>query len=166
MQDEIRREIAALVPRLRRFAGALAGNMDDGDDIVQTACLKALSGLDRFTPGTRLDSWMFRIVQNTFLDTVRSRRRWRTVGDPDLLESRSDGGQGARRAEDRLVIAELRDAVAALPDDQRAVLALVAIDGLSYKEAAAALDIPIGTVMSRLARAREKLLYLASGERP
>ena len=155
MQDELRREIAALVPRLRRFARALAGSMDEGDDIVQTACVKALSGLDGFIPGTRLDSWMFRIVRDTFLDAVRSRRRRSFASDPDLLEQQSDGGLGARRAEDRLVLAEIRAAVAALPEDQRAVLALVAIDGLSYKEAAAALDIPIGTVMSRLARARE-----------
>ncbi len=164
MQDEIRGEIAALVPRLRRFAGALAGSMEDGDDIVQTACIKALSGLDRFTPGTRLDSWMFRIVQNTFLDSVRNSTAQAMIADPDLIERQSDAGLGARRAEDRLMLAELRTAVAALPEDQRAVLALVAIDGLSYKEAAAALEIPIGTVMSRLARAREKLMHFAGGD--
>ena len=165
MHEEIKREIAALVPRLRRFAGALAGSMEDGDDIVQTACIKALSGIDRFTPGTRLDSWMFRIVQNTFLDTVRSRSRRPNLGDPELLEQQSDAGLGARRAEDRLALAELRDAVAALPDEQRAVLALVAIDGLSYKDAASTLDVPIGTVMSRLARAREKLKHFAGDRR-
>lgn len=165
MQNDLRQEIAALVPRLRRFAGALAGNTADGDDIVQTACVKALSGLDRFTPGTRLDSWMFRIVQNCFLDSVRSRRR-SAVTDPELLERQSDGGLGARRAEDRLVLAELREAVAALPDEQRAVLALVAIDGLSYKDAAAALGIPVGTVMSRLARARAKLVHIVREDAP
>lgn len=166
MHDDLRREIAALVPRLRRFAGVLAGSTEDGDDIVQTACVKALSGLDRFTPGTRLDSWMFRIVRNTFLDVVRTRRRRPTVSDPDVLEQHSDAGLGARRAEDRLRLAEVRDAIAALPQEQREVLALVALDGLSYKDAAAALDLPIGTVMSRLARAREKLMHFAGGERP
>jgi RNA polymerase sigma-70 factor, ECF subfamily len=166
MQDEIRRDIAALVPRLRRFAGALAGSMEDGDEIVQTACVKALSSLDRFAPGTRLDSWMFRIVQNAFLDSMRNRRRRATIGDTDLLEQQSDSGLGARQAEDRLRLAELRDAVAALPDEQRAVLALVAIDGRSYKEVAAALEIPIGTVMSRLSRARSKLMHFASGDTP
>ena len=161
MQDELRREIAVLVPRLRRFARALAGNGDMGDDIVQTACVKALAGLDRFTPGTRLDSWMFRIVQNSYLDIVRSGWRRSTVSDHELLEQQSDSGVGARRAEDRLTLERLREAVAALPEDQRAVLALVAIDGLSYKDAAEALCVPTGTVMSRLARARAKLIHFA-----
>ena len=166
MQDDLRRDIAALVPRLRRFARALAGNVDMGDDIVQTACVKALSSLDRFTPGTRLDSWMFRIVQNSYLDTVRSGWRRSTVSDPDLLARQSDCGLGARHAEDRLTLDRLRKAVAELPEDQRAVLALVAIDGLSYKDAAGALGVPIGTVMSRLARARAKLMHFAEGEVP
>lgn len=163
MQDDLRREIAALVPRLRRFARALAGNSDMGDDLVQTACLKALSRLDRFTPGTRLDSWMFRIVQTSHIDTVRSSWRRSTVSDPELLERQSDAGLGARQAEDRLTLERLRNGVAALPEDQRAVLALVAIDGLSYRDAAEALDVPIGTVMSRLARARAKLIHFVEG---
>ena len=166
MQDDLRDEIAALVPRLRRFARALAGSGDIGDDIVQTACVKALSGLDRFKPGTRLDSWMFRIVQTTYLDMVRSGWHRSTVLDHDLLEQQSDLGLGARQAEGRLTLARLRTGVAALPEDQRAVLALVAIAGLSYKDAAEALGVPIGTVMSRLARARAKLMHFVEGDAP
>ncbi|MCL5776913.1 RNA polymerase sigma factor [Limibaculum sp. FT325] len=161
MQDELRTEIAALVPRLRRFARALSGSAELGDDIVQTACVKALSRLDQFAPGTRLDSWMFRIARNAFLDHLRlSRSRGERAAD-DVLEAWSDGGLGARRAEDSLTLAAVRREMAALPEDQRAVLALVAIEGLSYREVAEITGVPIGTVMSRLARARRRLLQLS-----
>ena len=160
MTQEIKAGIAALVPRLRRFAAVLSGSRDEGDDIVQTACVRALSRLDQFTPGTRLDSWMFRIVQTTFLDRVRSRKRRNETADPDAIERLSYGGLGARGPEDRLTLARVRAAMAELPEDQRAVMVLVAIEGYAYRDAAEALGIPIGTVMSRLARARARLLPL------
>jgi len=150
--------MAALVPRLRRFAYALCGNREEGDDLAQTACVKALSRLDQFEPGTRLDSWMFRIIQNTFLDTARTRQRWGQSSDPEALERASDDRRGADQVEDRVLLARVRREIAALPDDQRAVIALVAIEGYSYKEAAAVLNTPVGTIMSRLARARARLL--------
>ena len=75
MSDELKVEIAALVPRLRRFAYALCGNREEGDDLVQTACVKALSRLEQYEPNSRLDSWMYRIVQNTYIDLVRHRGR-------------------------------------------------------------------------------------------
>ncbi|MDX5361970.1 MAG: RNA polymerase sigma factor [Alphaproteobacteria bacterium] len=157
METDIRHEIAALTPRLRRFAYALAGSMDEGDDLVQSACVKALSGLDRFRPGTRLDSWMYRIVQTLWIDRARMARRRATAPDPDAIAAASDEGLAARRPDDRLTLARVRQAVQDLPEDQRAVLVLVAIEGLSYREAAETLEIPIGTVMSRLARARARL---------
>lgn len=163
MQDDVKDQIAALVPRLRRFARVLSGNREDADDIVQTACVKALAGLGQFTPGTRLDAWMYRIVRNSFLDRVRANGRRGEIADPDLLDQQSDGGLGARQADGRLMLAATRKAVAQLPPEQRAVLALVALDGLSYADAAAALDIPIGTVMSRLGRARKRLSHLVGG---
>lgn len=163
MEQDLRAEIAALVPRLRRFACALAGSLEEGDDIVQTACLKALTRLDQFTPGTRLDSWMFRIVQTSFLDSVRRRRQRGETADPDLLARHSDAGLGARAAEGRMLLARVRAEIAGLPEDQRAVIALVAIEGYSYKEAAAALGTPVGTVMSRLSRARARLMHLVEG---
>ena len=84
--SDMRQDIAALVPRLRRFAYTLCGNRDDGDDLVQTACVKALRRMHQFQQGTRLDSWMFRIVQNTHLDSLRmTRRRSETVPDELLL---------------------------------------------------------------------------------
>ncbi|HIC79887.1 MAG TPA: RNA polymerase sigma factor [Kiloniellaceae bacterium] len=160
MYEDIKVEMVALVPRLRRFAYAITGSQDEGEDLVQAACVKALDRLDQFKPGTRLDSWMFRIVQTTWIDRVRSRGRRGESGDPDALERVSDHGIGARAAEDRLTLQRVRAAMAELPEDQRAVLALVAIEGYSYKAAAEALETPLGTVMSRLARARSKLLPL------
>lgn len=162
MSEEIRGEIAALVPRLRRFAYAISGNREEGDDLVQIACVKALSRLNQYQPGTRLDSWMFRIIQTTHIDEIRRRKRQAEPSDPEVLERVSDGGRGADQNEHRLTLARVRAAIADLPEDQRAVMALVAIEGYSYKEAAATLETPIGTVMSRLARARARLLPLVT----
>ena len=164
MSEEIRGEIAALVPRLRRFAYAICGNRDEGDDLVQTACEKALSRLDQYRPGTRLDSWMFRIIQTSHIDAIRRRKRQADPTEPEQLERVSDGGLGADQNEHRMTLARVRAAIAELPEEQRAVMALVAIEGYSYKEAAATLETPIGTVMSRLARARARLLPLVTGD--
>ena len=158
MRDELKMQIAALAPRLRRFAYALCGDREEGDDLVQSACLKAIDRIDQFQSGTRLDSWLFRIVQTTFLDERRARSRRGGPGDPDAVDRLSDHGLGARSAEDRLTLERVRGAIAALPEEQRAVMILVAIEGYSYKEAASALETPVGTVMSRLSRARARLL--------
>ena len=160
MHDDIKVEMVALVPRLRRFAFSISGSKDEGEDLVQAACVKALDRLDQFQPGTRLDSWMFRIVQTTWIDRVRSRSRRGETGSEEELALVSDQGKGARTAENRLTLARIRQAMGTLPEDQRVVLALVAIEGYSYKAAAETLEIPVGTVMSRLARARSKLLPL------
>jgi RNA polymerase sigma-70 factor (ECF subfamily) len=157
MTEAIRQEMAALIPRMRRFAHSLAGSRDEGDDLVQAACVKALGALHQFEPGTRLDAWMFRIIRTGFLDRMRTVKRRPTVSDPETLEALSDGGKAARGVEDSMTLARVRQKMGELPEDQRAVLALVAIEGLSYREAAEALDVPVGTVMSRLARARAKL---------
>lgn len=158
MNEDVKEDIVALLPRLRRFALALTGSQDDGDELVQSACLKAIGALDQFTPGTRLDSWMFRIVRSCWIDGIRMNTRRRHVSDPETLESLSNGGLTVRTAEARLTVARVRTLMAELPTEQREVLALVAIDGLTYREAAAVLELPIGTVMSRLARARTRLM--------
>lgn len=152
-----RQELVALVPRLRRFALSLAGNAPDADDLVQAACVKALRNAGQFAPGTRMDSWMYRIIQTVWLDDRRKAALRRPPVDPAEIEI-SDEGRGASLAEDRMMLAEARRAMAELPESQRAVLALVAIEGLSYRETAEALDLPLGTVMSRLSRARGALL--------
>jgi RNA polymerase sigma-70 factor (ECF subfamily) len=150
-------ELVALVPRLRRFALSLAGNKQDADDLVQAACEKALRNWGHFVPGTRMDSWMYRIIQNLWLDDRRKNARQGAAIDPDDAHL-SDDGKAASLPQDRMMLAQTRRAMTELPERQREVLALVAIEGLSYREVADTLQVPIGTVMSRLSRAREALL--------
>lgn len=145
----------ALLPRLRRFAYGLTGSRDEADDLVQSACERALSRLHQWRPGTRLDSWMYRILQTVWIDRLRSRRT-RMEAEPEVLE-RLAGGDARRELEARLDLARVRRLIAALPEEQRVVLVLVTVEGFSYKDAAETLGIPIGTVMSRLARARLEL---------
>jgi len=155
--DDVKKELVALTPRLRRFAWALTGSRDDGDDLVQAGLVKALQSLAQYQPGTRLDAWMFRILRTGWIDRGRAARRRPTVHDPGAIEALSDGGAAARSAEARVMLARTREAMATLPDDQREALLLVAIEGLAYREAAEMLGVPVGTVMSRLARARAKM---------
>jgi RNA polymerase sigma-70 factor (ECF subfamily) len=157
LESRFQRDLVELVPRLRRFAYALCGTTDMADDLVQAACERALRNASVFQPGTRMDSWMFRIIQNLWLD---DRRRNKVRGhqiDPDMMAI-SDDGRGAQMAEDRATLEKVRARVDQLPDDLRLVLVLVTIEGRSYREAADELGIPIGTVMSRLSRARATLL--------
>ncbi len=153
MSDAFRRDLVALVPKLRRFARSLVGSAQDADDLVQAACERALRNPAQFSVGTR----MYRIIQNLWLDDRRRNRTRGTAIDPDDAYL-SDEGKAAQLPEDRMMLAQVRGAMATLPEGQREVLALIAIEGLSYKETAEVLDLPIGTVMSRLSRAREALL--------
>lgn len=157
MADTFQRELVALVPRLRRFALSLCGNRTDADDMVQAACEKALRNRAQFREGTRMDSWMYRIIQTLWIDDRRRARTRGTAVDPEDA-ALSDEGKAAALPEDRMMLARARQAMAALPEPQRAVLSLIAIEGLSYKEAAEVLEIPVGTVMSRLSRARDALM--------
>jgi RNA polymerase sigma-70 factor (ECF subfamily) len=153
--------MVSLLPRLRRFAYGLTGSLDDGDDLTQAACEKALRSLDQFTPGTRLDSWMYRIAQNLWIDRRRSQQAQREQSvDPADMEHLAIA-DAAREMDRRLDLADVRRKVTLLPEDQRAVLLLVSVEGFGYRQAAEILEIPIGTVMSRLARAR-----LALGRAP
>jgi RNA polymerase sigma-70 factor, ECF subfamily len=147
------RDVVALLPRLRRFAAGLTGSVQEGDDVVQTACLRALERHHQWEPGTRLDSWMFRIIRNLWLDRNKSAWNRMVRSDPELLAEVPDHSL-VREIEIRDELASARAAIAALPEAQREVLLLVTVEGLSYEAAASLLDIPLGTVMSRLARAR------------
>ena len=147
------RELLALVPRLRRFARSLARDAADADDLVQASLERALKARDQWTPGTRLDAWMMRIVRNAWIDEARARaRRNQTFVDEAAgADVSSDEHHDIERR------AELRDvdrAMATLPDEQREVIALVLVEGFAYREAADLLDIPIGTLTSRLTRGR------------
>jgi RNA polymerase sigma-70 factor, ECF subfamily len=157
MASDVRQEMVALLPRLRRFALVQTGSRELADELVQAACERALSRLDQFTPGTRLDSWMLRIVRTVWIDTMRYRGRWPEAG-ADVIGLMPFDARIHERTEARADLAIVRDTIAELPEEQRAVLALVAIDGQSYQAAAEALGVPIGTVMSRLSRARRRLI--------
>jgi RNA polymerase sigma-70 factor (ECF subfamily) len=148
--------MVAVLPRLRRFAYALTGSTEQGDDLVQETCLRALSRVERWQPGSRLDSWMYRIAQNIWFDRMRAHKvRGETV-DVDIVEE-MPGSDGREVTESHLTLEEVDAALARLPAEQKAVIALVCIEGVSYKEAAEITGVPIGTIMSRLARARQAL---------
>jgi RNA polymerase sigma-70 factor (ECF subfamily) len=156
---ETQAQLIALLPRFRRFARTLTRNPDDADDLVQLAIERALTRLDQWQLGTRLDSWMYGIIKNAWIDEVRARQRRERVHAPEEL-----GEHVADAASDALIDRlSLVAALARLPEEQRLVVALVRIEGLASKEAAAVLDIPMGTVTSRLARGREALEALLGG---
>jgi RNA polymerase sigma-70 factor (ECF subfamily) len=154
--EQLRSEIAAMLPRLRRFARALTGQQADADDIVQIAVERALIRLEQFQLGTRLDAWLLTIVRNAWLDEARARqRRAKVFADAKLGERVGDGGETAAHA--KLEANEVRKAMQSLPEEQREAVALVCVEGLAYREAADVLGVPIGTLTSRLARGREAL---------
>lgn len=157
-----RQELVSLLPRLRRFALALAGGRDAAEDLLQSAVERALRKWDMFEKGKRLESWMFKIMQNLWFDMKRS-----AAASPVFVGEALDvvGEDGRDVVESRDELRAARAAFAALPEDQRAVAALVVLEGFSYAAAAEALEVPIGTVMSRLSRARASLAASARGNK-
>ena len=156
MSSEFKAELVRFLPRLRRFAHGLTGNLENGDDLVQEACLRALSRVDQFQSGMRLDSWMFTIAKNIWIDRMRSDM---ARGTPVPIDETIGVGasDGRTITENRLTLQEVSRAIGELPADLRILICLVSIDGLSYRETADIVGVPIGTVMSRLARARRHL---------
>jgi RNA polymerase sigma-70 factor (ECF subfamily) len=148
-------EMLALLPRLRRFARALARDAADADDLCQMTVEKALLARGSWQPGTRLDSWMYRIMRNAWIDTARARGR-ASETFVDAEAGAAIGGDGG--AEARVALGEVEAAMRRLPDEQREAVALVLVEGLAYKEAAEVLDIPMGTLTSRLVRGRQALM--------
>lgn len=160
-QSDLRREIVAVIPRLRRFARGLTGNQPDADDLVQVALEKALTRLHQFEPGTRLDSWLYRIVQTSFLDERRKVQRREIDMEQEQLEN-TPGTAGPSDSERNAGIADIDRALATLPDEQRLIVVAVLVEGHSYRETAESMGLPIGTVMSRLSRARKALKAVLS----
>lgn len=156
MSDDFKERMIAFLPRLRRFTYALTGDFAQGDDLAQDACVRALTYRDQWQPGTKFESWMFRIAQNLWIDRKRTAKSRGIHYDLDDVEEPA-GVDGRDVTDQRLTLAAVTRAMQTLNEDQRALLALVCIDGASYKEAAETLNVPIGTVMSRLARARQAL---------
>lgn len=150
----LRAQLVALLPRLRRFAYALAGQREAGEDLLQASVERALSKAESFDDSRRLDSWMFKIMQNLWIDARRVRARAAEV-DVAGLEIAGEDGRVTAEANDEL--RAVREAFETLPSEQRAVMTLIVLEGYSYAAAAETLGVPIGTVMSRLSRARASL---------
>jgi RNA polymerase sigma-70 factor (ECF subfamily) len=153
------RDLLAILPRLRRFAASLSHDRADGDDLCQAALEKGLRARDQWQPGTRLDSWMYRIMRNLWIDEGRARQRAARTFAPE--EAGADVGYaGDKEVEQAMTLSDVDRAMQALPPEQREAIALVLVEGLSYKEAAAILNIPMGTLTSRLVRGRGALIEL------
>ncbi len=148
----VREGLIPLLPRLRRLARALAGQIADADDLVQIVLERALNRAAQWRPDAPLDKWVFAIARNAWRDEMRARGRSQNLFVPE--EAGVTAADGSSAPAQKL---ELAAAVAALPPDHREVVALVLIEGLSYNEAADLLQVPVGTITSRLARARTTL---------
>jgi len=150
--------LVELIPRLRRYARALVGDRASADDLVQDTLERAWAKLHLYRRGTDLRAWLFTVMHNVHVNKVRATRATDTLEDelPELAQRASQG--------DALLVRDLDRAIARLPTEQRSVLLLVTLEEMSYEEVAHALGIPIGTVMSRLSRAREKLRAMMLGQ--
>lgn len=162
-QATLRRELVALLPRLRRFAISLARNAADADDLVQEACIRAIASAADWDAGKGLDRWVFRILRNLWISETRKRQV--RLGTGHIDASDTDELRHEATGEGHLAATELLGRLAALPEGYAEVLLLVAVEGYSYGEAAQLLDIPQGTVMSRIHRARQILADQLDRER-
>jgi len=152
-------ELTGLLPRLRRFAHGLSRNSADADDLTQMTIERALRSKAQWQPGSRLDRWLYKIMRNLWIDTVRSRgRKDKLEAPPD--EAEMLGHDPRAGIEASIDLQRVMIAMDQLPGEQREVIALILIEGFGYREAAELLDLPIGTVSSRLVRGRTALLAL------
>jgi RNA polymerase sigma-70 factor (ECF subfamily) len=153
----MQQELTTLLPMIRRFAYSLTGSMADADDLLQATVERVLT---RTVPAdVDLTKWVFRVCRNLWIDEYRSRKvRHAASAEPELHEGQIVDGEKAIHSE--IELNQVNEAMQQLPDDQRSILALVAIQGMAYKDVASTLNIPMGTVMSRLARARVALCEL------
>lgn len=159
MRNDLGEQLKKLIPRMRRFACGLAGSTDNGDELVQAACERLLNHHARLRPDTRLDSWLYQVIRNLHIDGIRAQ----AVKQRGAEKIRQDSvlvGATDTNLDNHLQLHEVQEALGRLPEEQRAALILVCVEGFSYKEAAAVLDIPIGTVTSRLTRGRSALIAL------
>jgi len=154
-------EILEHIPRLRRYARALLGDRHAADDLVQDTLERAWNKFHLWRPGSDLRAWLFAIMHNVFVNQVRSKRSESETAMEELPVVAVRATQS-----DALEIADVERALRALSDEQREVLVLVAIEQMTYDEVSRALAIPIGTVMSRLSRARERMRRLLAGTQP
>lgn len=147
--------ILALLPRLRRFAAGLSREGAEADDLCQMTIERALRSRSKWQQGTRLDSWMYRIMRNIWIDEIRARNR-RSETFVDAEAGQAVGASGGQEA--RVALGDLERGLARLPDEQREAVLLVMVEGWSYKEAAEIVGCPVGTLNSRLVRGRDALM--------
>ena len=152
---DMKSDLIALLPRLRRFARSLTRSVVEADDLVQEACLRALSRAEQWDPTQPLDRWVFRITRNLWISEIR--KRTVRVGQGQVPADETHELVSNDSGEASVMAGQLQCQIAALPEDLSAVLLTVSVEGYSYAEAAALFDIPIGTVMSRIHRARKAL---------
>jgi len=160
LNPSLREAMLAAVPSLRAFAISLSGNIDRADDLVQETLLRAIANIDSFQPGTNMSAWMFTILRNLFRSEYRKRRREFDDTDGSYAESLKTHPE----QNSRLEFQEFRAALAKLPPDQREALILVGASGFSYEEAAAICECAVGTIKSRVNRARTRLADLLAIE--
>jgi RNA polymerase sigma-70 factor, ECF subfamily len=160
LDPALRDAMLAAVPSLRAFAISLSGNVDRADDLVQETLMRAIANIESFQPGTNMSAWLFTILRNLFRSEYRKRRREVEDTDGSYAESlKSHPEQGSH-----LEFKEFRAALAKLPPDQREALILVGASGFSYEEAAAICECAVGTIKSRVNRARTRLADLLAIE--
>ena len=160
LAPSVRDAMLATVPSLRAFAISLSGNVDRADDLVQETLLRAMANIDSFQPGTNMSAWLFTILRNLFRSEYRKRRREVEDADGSYAESLKSYPEQQGRVE----FEEFRTALAKLPADQREALILVGASGFSYEEAAAICDCAVGTIKSRVNRARNRLASMLAIE--
>jgi RNA polymerase sigma-70 factor (ECF subfamily) len=158
IDESVRQEVLAAIPGLRAFAISLCGNVDRADDLVQEALLRALANIHSFQPGTNMSAWLFTILRNHFRSEYRKRRREVEDADGHYADSLTSHPE----QHGQLELSEFREALSRLPDEQREALILVGASGFSYEEAAEICGCAIGTVKSRVNRARTRLAELMS----
>lgn len=156
-QEALIDDLEGFIPRLRRYARSLTADATRADDLTQDTLLRALDKLHQFQPGTNLLAWLFTIMRNTYLNGIRS-SKFTKDADPHEIQIPTQGNQI-----DSLALQELSLAIESLPEDQRETLLLIGVEGMAYQEAAEIMDVPIGTVRSRLSRARSALKPLLEG---
>jgi RNA polymerase sigma-70 factor (ECF subfamily) len=160
MDESVRKAVLTAVPSLRAFAISLCGNVDRADDLVQETLLRALANIDSFQPGTNMSAWLFTILRNHFRSEYRKRRREVEDADGHYAESLKSQPDQLGQVE----FGEFREALAKLPSDQREALVLVGASGFSYEEAAHICGCAVGTIKSRVNRARNRLAELMDVE--
>ena len=158
---KIQSVLVGQIPYIRRYARALTRNAADADDLVQTCLMRAIVNMDRFEQGTNLRAWLLTIMHNVFIDGVRKVKRARDADES--AESMMSGLYTRPNQVESLQLGDLQSAMEQLPEEQRTTLILVALEDMSYEEAAQVTGVPVGTVRSRLSRARHSLMRMVDG---